>query len=315
MRVAFVGKGGSGKTSLSSLFALYLSQFNKTLAIDADINQHLSEGLGISDATCPELGHNLDELYHILGSNSQSVSAIDDMIKTTPPSPGSHIMSIDKDDPIVSKFAHRDGNLYFMRVGELESDDIGAKCYHSKNGAVELLLNHTLEADDEYILVDMIAGSDAFSSGLFTRFDVTFLVVEPTLKSVSVLKQYKSYASEYNIEIKAVGNKVEKEDDLSFLKKHCGSHLITSFFDSNWIKKKDKSIHEPLDALEKENKEALDKLRQHLSTYSRDWDAYWKWGIHFHLKNAKGWGNQAKKKDLTKQIDEDYLYSLNSNNN
>src|ERR1700730_255019 len=48
-RVAFVGKGGSGKITLASLFSRYLgAQQSAVLAIDADINQHLGEALGLT---------------------------------------------------------------------------------------------------------------------------------------------------------------------------------------------------------------------------------------------------------------------------
>jgi CO dehydrogenase maturation factor len=47
VRVAFAGKGGSGKTTLSSLFIRHLAgQGLPVVAIDADINQHLGEALG-----------------------------------------------------------------------------------------------------------------------------------------------------------------------------------------------------------------------------------------------------------------------------
>ncbi len=43
MKIAFAGKGGSGKTTLSSLFVRHLAgQGLPVVAVDADINQHLA---------------------------------------------------------------------------------------------------------------------------------------------------------------------------------------------------------------------------------------------------------------------------------
>ncbi|MGA2826585.1 MAG: hypothetical protein ABSF03_10725, partial [Streptosporangiaceae bacterium] len=38
----------------------------------------------------------------------------------------------------------------------------------------------------EYVVVDCTAGAESFASGMFTRFDLTFLVAEPTRKGVGV---------------------------------------------------------------------------------------------------------------------------------
>lgn len=46
LRVSFLGKGGSGKTTMATSFIRYLENNNeKVLGIDADINVNLAKGL------------------------------------------------------------------------------------------------------------------------------------------------------------------------------------------------------------------------------------------------------------------------------
>src|SRR5438128_1476541 len=60
MRIAFVGKGGSGKTTSAAMFSRYLAAQNlPVLAIDADINQHLAQALGHDGPPPPPLGADL----------------------------------------------------------------------------------------------------------------------------------------------------------------------------------------------------------------------------------------------------------------
>jgi CO dehydrogenase maturation factor len=76
VRVAFVGKGGSGKTTLSSLLVRYLAgEGLPVIAIDADINQHLAEALGAAGAP-PAMGGRLAEIKDYLrGDNPRITSA------------------------------------------------------------------------------------------------------------------------------------------------------------------------------------------------------------------------------------------------
>ena len=61
-----MGKGGSGKTTLSSLFVRHLAgQGLPVVAIDADINQHLGEALGVSSDP-PAMGAHLAEIKEYL---------------------------------------------------------------------------------------------------------------------------------------------------------------------------------------------------------------------------------------------------------
>lgn len=311
MRIAFVGKGGSGKTTASSLFIRTLMEKQvPVLAMDADINQHLAEGIALSAeevSRAPELGNTLVRLKTLLRGGNRLIPSVGAMVKTTPPGPGSHVMTLSPDDPVLSEFAVTRGGLHFLRVGGFEEEDLGARCFHAKTGAVELILNHLLDGPEDWIITDMTAGADAFASGLFTRFDLTVLVVEPTRKSLSVWQQYKQYAKEYDVEIRALGNKVQDEDDIAFLHDACGSDLIGCLSQSRWVRQTERGAAPDLDTLEPDNREVLEKLIHVASSLSRDWERYWHHAIHFHEKNAVGWANEAAGCDVTAQIDRAFL--------
>ena len=75
----------------------------------------------------------------------------------------------------------------------------------------------------------MTAGAESFASGLFTRFDLTFLVAEPTRKGVGRLPPVPRYAADYDVAIAVVGNKVHGADDVAFLRDQVGDDLLTWF--------------------------------------------------------------------------------------
>ena len=51
LKIALVGKGGSGKTTLAALLVRRLVAVGRpVLAVDADINQHLAVALGATEA-------------------------------------------------------------------------------------------------------------------------------------------------------------------------------------------------------------------------------------------------------------------------
>jgi CO dehydrogenase maturation factor len=71
MRVAFVGKGGSGKTTLSALFARHLAHSGApVVAIDGDIDQHLAEALGLSDGESFTAPPHSSRLLRLLGDDA-----------------------------------------------------------------------------------------------------------------------------------------------------------------------------------------------------------------------------------------------------
>ncbi|NBM16562.1 ATP-binding protein [Streptomyces sp. GC420] len=317
MKIAFVGKGGSGKTTLSSLFVRHLAVHRApVVAVDADINQHLGAALGLSEeeaAALPAMGAHLPLIKNYLRGTNPRITSADSMIKTTPPGQGSRLLRLCEDNPVYEACARPvrldGGDIRLMATGPFTESDLGVACYHSKVGAVELCLNHLVDGPGEYLVVDMTAGSDSFASGMFTRFDLTFLVAEPTRKGVSVYRQYKEYARDFGVALKVVGNKVQGQDDIEFLRAEVGDDLLVTIGHSDWVRAMEKGRPVPFERLEVVNRQALESLREaaDASYARRDWERYTRQMVHFHLRNAESWGNARAGADLAAQVDPDFV--------
>lgn len=230
MKIAFVGKGGSGKSTMSSLFITYLHHKvgAEVLALDADLNMNLAGLLGVSFPANKYLSdlNNVAEFRKFLKGNNSLIRDENAFLPTTPPGSGSNlIMSVaDKNLDPYAVLVNKNPALNLVTVGTYVAEEIGQACYHTNLFAVENLLTHLDLPKENLVVADMVAGTDAFSYSLHLQFDAIILIAEPTPESAEVCKLYFGLAKEAGIEnlVHIIANKVEDEEDLAFIRNVTG---------------------------------------------------------------------------------------------
>ena len=173
-------------------------------------------------------------------------------------------------------------------------------------GAVELYLNHLVDSPGEYVVVDCTAGAESFASGMFTRFDLTVLVAEPTRKSVGVCRQWCQYADGYGVAIAVAGNKVQREQDLSFLRAQFSEGLLTWLGYEPAVRAMEQGSPFALADLSPGTRAAQQMLQDAVDARVKDWETFTRQAVEFHLKNARSWANAATGTDLAAQVDPEF---------
>lgn len=320
MRIAFCGKGGSGKSTVSSLMAKYLASINKdVLIVDGDINQHLGTALGFSEEEIknqPKLGMDSEILKEFVKGNNPRIPDASYITESCPAGEGSGLINFDAPSPIFDHYQIEKDGIRFMALGGHNDKDIGTTCYHKFTGTFGIFLNHLLDGKNQYLIGDMCAGADPFaSSGLASRFDAIFLVVEPTVKSTSVYTQCREYADMFGTKLYVVGNKVENDADKKFIKDKVGEDLIATMTKSDYVRDFEKGISRPLEEFEPKNKSVLETILSKTDSLEKDWKKYQDTGLRFHKAAAEGWGNSMFGLDMMEFIDPDFSYetALQSN--
>lgn len=316
MKIAFVGKGGAGKTTLSGLFAAYLAKNGTSvLAIDADLNMHLGELLGFeplpetSHISHPVAGRAIQD--HLRGTNAR-IKEPSHFKKSTPPGEGSNLIRVqDEQDFVLTSFAEQKDNLRFMTVGTYSEDGIGTSCYHNNLSILENVLSHTDDGKG-IVVADMVAGIDAFAGTLHAQFDLLVLVVEPTHRSIEVFKQYQALAEEAGISdsLVVIGNKVSSEEEEAYLREHIPAGKLLGFLRRSAYLLKIEREGGAFDVtkLEPENQELLKTIEERLIVSRTDPDARLKMLHDLHRRYVAQASITERFGDLTGQIDPDFSY-------
>lgn len=308
MRIAFHGKGGAGKTTTTAGFVEFASKhFPFVLAVDADVNSHLKNSLGFIGER-PELAKCFTEVMHYLKGRRTDVGERP-MLPTIPPSLLSTFVRPSAADELVKKYALINDNIGLVTVGGYESRDVSSTCYHEKLKSLMAVFHHMLDQPADLVVVDTIAGTDNISTSLSFAFDLNVFVVEPTLKSVQVYRDYEKLVPQYADRLFVIANKVADADDANFIREHIASkHLLGIIPLSNSLKNFEQSYTEGISEFRREQSAAFDELLKVAREQKRDWKTYLQRLRETYELDCSRWYSEFHKCDLLEGIDKDFSY-------
>jgi len=308
MRIAFLGKGGAGKTTTSAGFIQYLAKRNPfVLAVDADLNAHLKSALSLKGEV-DQLGLHFDEVVSFLRGERKDLQDRP-MIGTTPPAKGSNFITAGKDDPFIKKYALFENNIALLTVGTYQQEDVGGSCYHEKLKSLAGIFHHLLDSDDDLIVADTTAGTDNVATSLSFAYDMNVFVLEPTEKSTQVLLDFEQIAGNLGSRTYVVGNKVDGEEDAEYIKGRVGAEkYLGSIPFSRNLKRFEQGEEEAIEDFAAEQEETFANVLKVWKAQKRDWKSYLE-RLHKTYKwDCERWYNDYYKDDLLKGIDESFSY-------
>jgi CO dehydrogenase maturation factor len=197
-----------------------------------------------------------------------------------------------------------------MHVGTYDEDGIGTSCYHTSLAVLENVLSHADTADDEWIVTDMVAGTDAFAGALYLMFDVIFIVVEPTPESIGVYQQFAKLADTGGVaeRVVVVGNKVIDEDDKAYIKAATGDQLVGMIAHSDTLRKQ-RQKGAPIDTIDEGTEVFMQQIMQQARTQQLNKNEQLKRLHELHRHFASQPFTIKKYGDLTGQIDESFKFA------
>lgn len=210
MKLAILGKGGSGKSSVSWLLSNFLSQDknHQTLAIDADHNMDLSSSLNFETDDINYFKDFNSEFRKIAGMKQ------DGMWKEYFNFSPVHFQY--PNDPRLNNYIYNISPKLDLMVEGLGDKNLmhSNKCSHSYSAPLKYMLPTLELKENSWVVLDSVAGTDMMNYGLYFGFDVLIVVVEGHTNSIKVAKQIKSLADRQGLRLYFVLNKFNQENQL-----------------------------------------------------------------------------------------------------
>ncbi len=205
MKLAITGKGGVGKTTLSSTLArLYAAEGRTVLAADVDPDANLGLALGLSqeevDAITPisKLKGLAEERTGATGSGK--------FYKLNP-----YVADIP------DTYSKDINGVKLLVMGTVDVGGSGCVC--PEHVMLKSILSALTYRKNDVVIMDMEAGLEHLGRGTAANMDQFIVVIEPGARSVQTYHNVKRLAKDLGVaRVRVVANKVRDEQDEQFVK-------------------------------------------------------------------------------------------------
>ena len=218
LKLAVGGKGGVGKTTITSLIARAIAAQNKetkVIAIDADPVANLAAGLGI------------DESKPIT-----PVSELSDLIAertgAKPGTMGGFFTLNPKVDDIPDRFSIEKDGVKLLVMGTVQQGGSGCICPEAT--ILKALMNHLVLARNEIVVMDMEAGVEHLGRATSASVDALIVVVNPGKRSRVAADKIRKLGTDIGIKnIVVLGNRIRSEEDKQLIRESMPDYEILGF--------------------------------------------------------------------------------------
>ena len=204
MKIAVTGKGGVGKTTVTSLLAQkFRTQGRRVLAVDADPNATLAACLGFPDP-----------------DSIPSISEMNDLIEertgVKPGTQGGMFKLNPRVDDIPERFAAKHNGISLLRMGTIKKG--GSGCYCPENAFLQSLISHLFLSERDVMIVDMEAGVEHLGRATVRGVDWLLIVVEASRQSTDTARRIQSMSDDIGLKlIGVVGNQCRDDNDRKYI--------------------------------------------------------------------------------------------------
>lgn len=209
-KIAVTGKGGVGKTTVTSLLAhTYARQGRKVIVIDADPSPNLAWALGfpaelVAEITpIAEMGELIEERTGAKPGGSGGWFKMNPMVEDIP-----------------ERFSAQYQGIRLLQLGTVKKG--GAGCICPESVLLKSLVTHLLlDRSSDEVIMDMEAGVEHLGRATAQAVDAFLIVVEPGRRSLQTAELIQRLATDIGIpRLYLVANNVRDARDRQFIREH-----------------------------------------------------------------------------------------------